>query len=157
MGICLRYTKNETDAEDLLQDTFIKVFKTLKQYKGDGDLGAWIRRIAVNTAIERWRKKEKERSVIDTSKADLSDYGHHSISFDHLELGELLEKIQSLPIGYRTIFNLYAIEGYKHHEIAEKLNISTGTSKSQFSRARKILMNMINEETLALNKKLSNG
>ena len=63
MGICLRYTKNTTDAEDLLQDTFIKVFKTLKQYKGDGDLGAWIRRIAVNTAIEKWRKKEKERML----------------------------------------------------------------------------------------------
>jgi len=148
MGVCLRYAKNESTAEDLVQETFVTVFNKLDQYKGQGPLGGWIRRIAVNTAIENWRKEQREKKYIETQSIDYIEEMGPTVSYDHLELEELLFKIQSLPLGYRTVFNLYAIEGYKHHEIAEKLNISVGTSKSQFARARKMLSNKINDEKI---------
>jgi len=148
MGVCLRYCKNEATAEDLVQEAFITVFRKLDQFKGDGALGGWIRRIAVNTAIENWRKEQREKKYIETQNIDYIDEVGPSTIEDHLELEDLLKKIQALPPGYRTVFNLYAIEGYKHHEIAEKLGISVGTSKSQYNRARVMLTKKINTEEI---------
>lgn len=145
-GVCLRYSSNEADAEDLLQESFIKIFNNLRAYQETGKLGAWLRKITVNCALEKYRKekKKKENTLL------VADYGVHDFDFENalskLELDDLLAKIQQLPNGYRTIFNLYVIEGYQHKEIAELLNISEGTSKSQYSRARILLKEMIEKE-----------
>ncbi|MDN5214081.1 sigma-70 family RNA polymerase sigma factor [Fulvivirgaceae bacterium BMA12] len=141
MVISMRYTKGIQEAEDVLQEAFIKVFKHIKNFKQDSSLYYWIKKIVVNTALNSQRSKLylypmvdadslKESSGID---CHLSDYA----------LNDLLDLIQSLPTGCQVIFNLYAIEGYKHHEIAKMLDISEGTSKSQYARARSLLQEKI--------------
>lgn len=145
-GICLRYGSNQVEAEDILQDSFVKAFKNLDRYKSDGPLGAWMRKITVNTALEQYRKNKSLKNY-----AIMLDVSETSIviedgAIETLELEDLLEKIQALPNGFRTVFNLYAVEGYNHKEIGELLNISEGTSKSQYSRARLLLRTMIQEE-----------
>ncbi len=150
MGICLRYSNDVKDAEDLLQETFIKVFHSLKQYKGNGDLGAWIRRIAINKAIEKWRKEQREKQIFETKDMEYLEETYAAEPEDQLALEELLNKIQSLPMGFRTIFNLYAIEGYKHKEISTQLGISEGTSKSQYARARAMLIKLLQSDDLGV-------
>lgn len=145
-GICLRYGSNQVEAEDILQDSFVKAFKNLDRYKSDGPLGAWMRKITVNTALEQYRKNKSLKNY-----GIMLDVNETSIviedgAIETLELEDLLEKIQALPNGFRTVFNLYAVEGYNHKEIGELLNISEGTSKSQYSRARLLLRTMIQEE-----------
>lgn len=131
-GICLRYSKNEEEAQDILQDSFIKVFTKLHTYQFTGSFEGWLKRIATNTSIEYYRKK------INTDEVDEIVFNPYlSVDSDKsLEVEELLKMIQELPEGYRMIFNLYAIDGFTHSEIAQKLGISEGTSKSQLSRAR---------------------
>lgn len=145
-GVCLRYSSNEADAEDLLQESFIRVFNNLSSYQEKGQLGAWLRKVTVNCALENYRKDKKNKETV----LYISDYEHNDPDFDNalasLQLEDLLRKIQQLPLGFRTVFNLYAIEGYQHQEIAELLQISEGTSKSQFSRARMMLKDMINKD-----------
>lgn len=143
-GVCLRYCKDRDVAEDVLQDGFIKVFKNIGKYRGTGSLEGWIRRIMVNTALEHHRKSARFIALTDLEEAMSEDTGHDVV--DQMSGEEILELIQALPDGYRTIFNLFAIEGFSHREIATKLNISEGTSKSQFARARKQLQ----EKVLAL-------
>jgi RNA polymerase sigma factor (sigma-70 family) len=141
-GICLRYSKNEEEAQDILQDSFIKIFTKLDTYKYTGSFEGWLKRIVTNTSIEYYRRK------IETEKVeDISFNPYLAIESDKsLEIEELLKMIQELPEGYRMIFNMYAIDGYTHGEIAHKLNISEGTSKSQLSRARAHLQKKFKEK-----------
>ena len=144
LGVCYRYTKSLPDAEDVLQEAFIRVFKNLHQYKADGELGAWIRRIAVNTAINYLRKHSRYRNDMVFTDPHL-----HPVSVDHPELTlhakELAELVRELPTGYQTIFNLHAVEGYSHVEIGKILGISENTSRSQYMRARNVLINRIEQ------------
>lgn len=142
--ICLRYTKSQQEAEDVLQDSFIKIFKSLKGYRGDSRLDYWIKRIVVNTALNSQRKKLYMYPMVDIDDVK-NDYDHSKI-LSGFQMDELLNMIRELPTGCRTVFNMFAIEGYSHKEIAKMLEVSEGTSKSQFSRARKLLMEKIAEE-----------
>ena len=144
-GVCLRYTKSEDDAEDLLQESFIKVFKNLDSYNDQGTLGGWIRVITVNTAIEHYRKQKSIEKHHGEFKLINQDESFDEI-LETIDLNYLMGKIQLLSEGYRIVFNLYAIEGFNHREIAEKLSISEGTSKSQFARAKKHLQDMLKED-----------
>jgi len=153
-GVCLRYSKDEEEGEDFLQDTFITVFEKLKQYKGSGALGGWIRRIAVNTALTQLRKQKLHTKSLSMEIEQLIPDEAANQLFEQIDLDILVRKIQSLPSGYRTVFNLYAIEGFSHKEISENLSISIGTSKSQFSRARKLLIQMIQQDAIKHSNKL---
>ncbi|HKL02750.1 MAG TPA: RNA polymerase sigma factor [Cryomorphaceae bacterium] len=145
MGVCMRYSSDKSDAEDILQDGFIKVYEKLDTFSGTGALGAWIRRIMVNTALQRYRANKNLQLVrLEDSTVHLQEVSDDALS--SMSADELLIKIQRLPVGFRTVFNLYAIEGYKHNEIAEILGISVGTSKSQYSRSRALLREMIENE-----------
>lgn len=142
-GVCLRYSKNETEAEDVLQDSFIKAFDKLETFKNEGALGGWLRKITVNTALEFYRKNKIDSQLLTD---DIENIDDEINAIQKLELDDLVFKIQQLPTGFRTVFNLYAIEGYNHKEIGELLSISNGTSKSQYSRAKKLLIKMIEDE-----------
>ena len=155
-GVCLRYAQNESEAEDMLQEAFIRIFKNIDQFQQKGPLGAWVRKLTVNVALEAYRKNK----VIQLHKHSyrLSEKEDHQLdnALQTLQLEDLLSKIQKLPIGFRTVFNLYAIEGYNHKEIGELLTISVGTSKSQYSRARAILRASIEaEESTEMNKNIN--
>jgi RNA polymerase sigma factor (sigma-70 family) len=144
MGVCLRYADDVEMAEDFLQEGFIKVFASLKSFRSEGSVGAWVRKVMVNTALEILRKNDVLKHSVDIETAysvsdDIPD------AFRQLTTAELLEHIQALPAGFRTVFNLFAIEGYAHQEIAGMLGISEGTSKSQYARAKVWLQKRIGE------------
>jgi RNA polymerase sigma factor (sigma-70 family) len=141
-GICLRYTRNRMEAEDILQEGFIKVFRYLKDYRNDGSLEGWVRRTMVNTAINFYNKKAKYQKDISLDKTEPINHDEES-AIDKMSAKELLEYIQELPDGYKMVFNLSIIEGYTHKEIGEMLNISENTSKSQLSRARGVLQSKL--------------
>lgn len=134
-GVCLRYYPNAEIARDILQDGFIKVFENIHSFRFEGSLEGWIRRIMVNTALEYHRKKKDDRAV-NLSNASLIIDENWTLNNDYQFL---LSIVSSLPKQYRLVFNLYAIEGYSHIEIAKLLNITESTSKSNYSRARAIL------------------
>ncbi len=140
-GICLRYASDYHSAEDILQEGFVKVFKNLDRFRGDGSFEGWLKRIFVNTSIEFYRKAVTKRNIVELDS--VFDQGHESLALDNLAAKDLLNIIQKLPNGYRTVFNLYGIEGYTHKEIASMLGISEGTSKSQLARARESIKKMI--------------
>ena len=140
MGVCLRYAKDSEEAQDVLQMGFIKVFEKLEMYKHQGSLEGWIRKIIVNTALDNIRKNKKLMNNIDLEKVD---YQLHNYDAE-----DLLKVIKKMPTGFRTVFNMYVIEGFSHKEIAEELNISVSTSKSQFSRARVFLQKRLIEEEI---------
>ncbi|MDH5475582.1 MAG: RNA polymerase sigma factor [Cyclobacteriaceae bacterium] len=142
--VCQRYSKSQLEAEDILQEAFIKIFNNIKQYRGDSTIGAWIKRIVINTALNSQRSKLYMFPMTDVEALENENEGDFSLSKFHFK--ELLAMIQSLPEGCRIIFNLFAIEGYSHKEIAARLEISEGTSKSQYSRAKGLLRNMIELE-----------
>lgn len=133
-NICLRYAGSEVEAEDILQNGFIKVFQSVSSFRGEGSFEGWIRRIFVNTAIETIRKNKQMQYAVSVDQ--VFEEEQPTFDMDGLEVRDLLRIIQQLPDGYRMIFNMYAIEGYSHKEIADALNISEGASKSQLSRAR---------------------
>lgn len=143
LAVCMRYAGNDAEAEDMLQNGFIKVFGGVSSFRGDGSFEGWIRRVIVNTAIEMYRKNARTLKTVDLSEVYDAEQG--TFNMDRLEQLDLLRIIQLLPDGYRMVFNLYAIEGYSHKEIAEKLQISEGASKSQLSRARSWLKEKIKE------------
>ncbi len=143
MMICLRYTKSRMEAEDILQESFIKVFGNLKNLREITNLAAWIKRIVINTALNYQRGKLYLYPMVDVGKINLSY--NENVALSAFRQEELLILIRELPLGCQVIFNLFAIEGYSHKEIAAKLKISEGTSKSQYSRARNLLMNKIEE------------
>ena len=142
--VCLRYTKSQMEAEDVLQESFIKVFNNLKGYRGDSRLDYWIKRIVINTALNSQRKKLYMYPMVDVD--EVKNEFSESRALSNFEMEDLLIMIRELPTGCQTIFNLFAIEGYSHKEIAKMLEVSEGTSKSQFARARKLLKEKIAAE-----------
>lgn len=140
-AICLRYAKDYHSAEDILQEGFIKVFKYISNFRREGSFEGWLRRIFVNTAIEHLRKSVNMYSIVDSEDKPI-DIVDESV-FDRLDQQDLLDMVQSLSPGYRTVFNLYCIEGYSHKEIGKLLSISEGTSKSQLARARQLLQKKV--------------
>ena len=147
LGICLRYLKNQMDAEEVMLNGFVKIFQHVHQYESKGSFEGWMKRIMVNEALMQIRKKEPVYLSID-SEYDIFEADSRT---DHdLDAQELMDLLNELPSGYRTVFNLYAIEGYNHKEIGELLGISEGASKSQLSKARAALQKKINQLTTAL-------
>jgi len=143
-AVCLRYANNAEDAQDLLQEGFIKIYRNLHRFRAEGSFEGWIRRVFVNTSIEHFRKKtaklamvsEKEESTIEDT--DIS-------ALESLAEKDIIQIIQELSPGYRTVFNLYVVEGYSHKEIGDMLGISEGTSKSQLARAKAVLQKKISQ------------
>ncbi len=142
-AVCLYYSKNKDEAEDILHNGFLKVFENIKQFKGRGSFEGWLRKIFVNTALEKFRNQTFLTAVSDQIEYDYITEDADIIS--KLSSEELIEMIQELSPAYRMVFNLYAVEGYSHEEISEKLKIAEGTSKSNLARARKILQNKFRE------------
>jgi RNA polymerase sigma-70 factor (ECF subfamily) len=142
LSVCLRYAGTRELAEDLLHDGFIQLFHKIKTYRGEGSFEGWMRKLFASTALEHLRKKDVLRRYEDyTASIPAADYS----VFEKISADELMEKITALPAGYRAVFNLYAIEGYAHQEIAALLHISEGASRSQYARARSCLQKMIKE------------
>lgn len=144
MFVCFRYCKNRDDAEDILQEGFIKVFKHIDTFKFEGSFEGWVRRIIVNTAID-FITQQKQKHLFD----DIENVSNHpesdSDAVSQMNEKDLLKLLCLLPDGYRTVFNLFAIEGYSHKEIAVMLKISEGTSKSQLSKAKAQLKNLLHQ------------
>ncbi len=139
-AVCLRYMGNADDAQDILQEGFIKIYKNLERFRGDGSFEGWVRRIFVNTAIEQIRKKKMDVSL--TEKEETIEYKSIT-AVDNINEKDLLKIVSGLSPGYRSVFNMYVVEGFSHKEIGELLGISEGTSKSQLARARMILQDRI--------------
>ncbi|MBL4594857.1 MAG: sigma-70 family RNA polymerase sigma factor [Flavobacteriales bacterium] len=152
MGVCYRYTNNSEDAKDILQDGFVKVYSNLKKYNFKGSLEGWIRRIMVNTAIDHLRKNKNVYLVGDEDDYILENSKVESADSIYSQFGEsvIMEAIQSLSPAYKTVFNLNVIEGYQHKEIAEKLGISEGTSKSNLAKAKQNLRKLLKEKEIRL-------
>jgi RNA polymerase sigma-70 factor (ECF subfamily) len=142
-AVCLRYAGNAEEAEDILQEGFIKVFKKLNSFRSEGSFEGWVRRIFVNTAIEHFRRKRYLMPV--TEKEENTIEGKYLSVLDDLAARDIMMLVQDLSPGYRTVFNLYVVEGYTHKEIADMMGISEGTSKSQLSRAKVILQDMVKQ------------
>ena len=143
-GVCLRYAKNRDDAQDLLHDGFVKVFTGLHEYKGNGSLEGWIRRIMVNTAINFYKRKAGRFFGL-TDEEEENIVGYNEDAIEQISTKELLHFINEMPDGYRLVFNMHVIEGYKHVEISELLGISEATSKTQFMKARRYLMKKVKQ------------
>lgn len=146
MGVCMRYAATEDEAEDILQEGFVTVFRKIDTYTGKGELGGWIRKVFVNTALMAYRKNKARQMQVDIDSAGYNLDSGEDV-FSQVSTGDLMRMIQRLPAGARMVFNLYAVEGYEHQEIAEQLGITSGTSKSQYSRARELLRGMIEQES----------
>ncbi len=143
MTVCMRYSKDKMEAEDILQDGFIRVFQYIHQFKFEGSFEGWLRRIIVNTALKNVSKKK-------INFADINDFGEHTQSlspyaYSNLGADDILKLINQLPEGYRLVFNLHIIEGFTHEEIGKLLKIQAATSRSQLVKARKMLQNQITE------------
>lgn len=144
MVVCLRYSKSTPEAEDILQEGFVKVFQGLEGFRQDAKLETWMTRIMVNTALNHHRKKLYLYPMVDVEDVDLPQT---EVSLSGIHFTQLLEMIRALPQGCQVVFNLFAIEGYGHKEISEMLGISEGTSKSQFARARSLLQSRLLKES----------
>ncbi len=141
LSICMRYSDDRDEAEDILQNGFIKVFKSIDNYKGDGSFEGWVKRIIVNTAIDNYRRKKIRPVVTDTELTDrmgdqLEDELEDESVYEKIPISAVMDAVQKLSPAYKTVFNLYVLEGYNHNEISETLGISVGTSKSNLSKAR---------------------
>jgi len=151
LGVCYRYTKSVEDAEDILQEGFIKVFTKLHQYRQDGELGAWIRRIMVNTSLSYLSKHNRYKREL-----KIEDIPLHPVSNDnpelHMDTKQLVEMVRELPVAYQTVFNLVAVEGYSHVEVAQLLNANENTIRSQYSRARLLLVQALKKNAEQVEK-----
>ncbi len=145
LGICRRYVKVTEDAEDVLIDTFFKIFTNIHQYKGAGSFEGWMKRIAVNESLMLLRKNHNFKLTVEISNVEIST---KSTALDNLKERDVMALLQKLPTGYRTIFNMYVVEGYKHREIAEILKISINTSKSQLILAKKRLRALLTDQEM---------
>ena len=145
LGVCMRYAKSTEQAEDVLQDSFIKVFQKLNHFKEKGSLEGWIRRIVVNTSLDQIRKELKFKDNVPMENVDYR-LEQNSFILEGLAAEDLLGLVNTMPNRYKTVFNLFAIEGFSHKEIAQDLNISVNTSKSQYSRARAFLKEKLEEQ-----------
>ena len=141
MAVCIRYVANQDDAEDVLIEAFMRVFERVNQFRNEGSFEGWIRRIMVTEALMFLRKNKSLRQEVPLES--ITTEPDYQWADEHLQADDLLKLVAQLPDGYRTIFNLYAIEGYNHAEIASLTGISEGTSKSQLSRARALLQQKI--------------
>ena len=141
MGVCLRYAKSYDEAEDILHDGFIKIFHSLKSFRFEGSFEGWMRRVVVNTALERFRSKTQLQPVDEFDDVEEDE----EVDVEDVSIDVLLNMVQDLPERYRMVFSLYVLDGYPHNEIAEVMNISIGTSKSNLARARGILKEKLNE------------
>lgn len=144
-ALCLRYMGNSMEAEEVLQESFIKVFEKLKQWKGEGPLGGWIRTIVVNTSLTRIKNNKKFRFDKNIDEA-IGINNEQETQLQALQAADLLKLIALMPEGYRTVFNLFVVEGYGHKEIADLLGISESTSKTQFLKAKNWLIKRLNEQ-----------
>ncbi len=151
----MRYAAHSEEADDLVQESFIRAFQNLQKFDGQGVLGAWLRKISINVCLEMYRKNKTRMAHLTNYKEEHEDEHQLNIALQSMSMEDLLLKIQELPNGLRTIFNLYAMEGYNHRKIAEMLEISEGTSKSQYSRARMLLRERIENELQDENKILN--
>lgn len=142
-AVCLRYSKNHDEAEEILQEGFIKMFEFIHQYKFNGSFEGWVRKIMVNCALQKYRSKRQMHAVINIDTTAVEQPANEDI-ISQIGTKELLKMVQQLSPAYRTIFNLFVLEGMKHREIAEHLGISEGTSKSNLSDARAILQKSVN-------------
>jgi RNA polymerase sigma-70 factor (ECF subfamily) len=143
-AVCLRYANNSDDAQDLLQEGFIKVYKNLHRFRAEGSFEGWVRRVFINSSIEHYRKKQAKLTTVSDKEENTIEDSDIS-ALDSLAERDIINLIQDLSPGYRTVFNLYVIEGYSHKEIGELLNISEGTSKSQLARAKSILQKKVTQ------------
>jgi RNA polymerase sigma factor (sigma-70 family) len=144
LGVCLRYSRNREDAEDIVQEGFIKVFEFIHQYKFTGHFEGWVRKIMVNCALQKYRATRQMHAIVTLDDKTIEPQTNEEI-ISRLGTKELLKIVQQLSPAYRTIFNLYVFEGMKHREIAELLDISEGTSKSNLSDARAFLQKAVNK------------
>jgi len=153
LGLCFRYAGDEMIAEDIMVEGFMRVFSKIDQFSGEGSFEGWIRRIMVNEALGHLRKQK--RILEDTLSDEAENIPDYALADQNLNAEELLELIGDLPVGYRTVFNLYAIEGYAHSEIAVMMGITESTSKSQLHRARALLQKMVAEWEVGFKKKVN--
>ncbi len=144
-SVCMRYANDYNAAQDLLQEGFVKVFRNIEKFRGEGSFEGWVRRIFVNTAIEHYRKQVNLYALHDSEVKAYEYYDNNAL--ENLKHQDIMKMIQTLSDGYRTVFNLYVVEGYSHKEIGEMMGISEGTSKSQLARARYLLQRMIMDKT----------
>jgi len=149
-ALCLKYSRNHVEAEDNLQDAFVTIFEKISQYKHKGSFEGWLKRIVINTALQRYRSKGVFNIV---NENNIEDATIEIEDNDNVDIDYLLLIIQELPDRYRLVFNLYALDGYSHKEIAKMLDITTGTTKSNLARARLILKNKIEKYKANLNSK----
>lgn len=140
-GVCLRYSENVDDANDILQEGFIKVYKNINKFRSEGSFEGWIRRIFINTSIEHFRKKIKFNNISEVQENTIEDESINVLN--SLSAKDIIKAIDQLSPGYKTVFNMHVIEGYSHKEIAEILEITEGTSKSQLARAKGILKKIL--------------
>ncbi|MBB4118355.1 MAG: RNA polymerase sigma factor [Mesonia hippocampi] len=147
-GVSLKYARNRQEAEDNLQDAFITIFKKIHQFKHKGSFEGWMKRIVVNTALQRYRSSGKVFQLVNEEK--IPEIPEENLDHEQYSLEFLLKIVQELPNRYRMVFNLYTLDGYSHKEIAELMNISEGTSKSNLARARKILQQKISAQDATL-------
>lgn len=143
-GVCLRYAASYDEAQDILQEGFVKVFLKLESYKGNGSFEGWMRRIIVNTAIEKYRERIYHLPV--ENGIDYEKHVNHNRALDALHTKDILSFVQKLPVQYRLVFNLYVLEGYSHKEIGKMLDISESTARSNLARARMLLKDKLNQE-----------
>lgn len=141
-ALCLRYMNSKDDAEDVLQEGMVKIFTKLPEYQGKGSFEGWMRRIIVNTCLDQIRKNQKLKMDVSIDKEEYKLSMNANI-LENMSANELIEEIKKMPPGYRVVFNMFAIEGYSHQEIAEKLGVKESTSKSQYLRARAYLKDRI--------------
>ena len=148
-ALCLKYSRNRAEAEDNLQDAFMTIFSKISQYQNKGSLEGWLKRITVNTALQRYRSK----GVFDIVNEDQIEDVVIEVENDDIDIDFLLNSIQELPDRYRLVFNLYALDGYSHKEIGKMLDITTGTTKSNLARARMILKDKVENYKASLNSR----
>lgn len=151
LAICMRYLKDQEQAEDVMIQSFMKIFEKLSQFQGKGSFAGWMKRIVVTQALMALRSRPQLTVSLEEANGNADGYEEMT----HLEAAELMELVQSLPLGYRTVFNLFAIEGYSHQEIGVLLGITESTSKSQLNRARSVLKEKIT--SLQLQPKITHG
>jgi RNA polymerase sigma-70 factor (ECF subfamily) len=142
MSVCLRYCQNQEEAEDALMEAFVKIYDNLENFRFQSSLETWMRRVSANVCINKIRARKNIWQEISEREYEI---GYTDFGFEQLNVNQLLKLIEQLPTGYRMVFNLYAVEGFSHKEIAESLGIDEGTSRSQLVKARKALQAMLNQ------------
>jgi RNA polymerase sigma-70 factor (ECF subfamily) len=149
LGVCCRYIKDRDDAEDVLQDSFMKIFSNIQQLKSEDSFEGWMKRITVNTALRFIKEKQKVRfENVDNMRISDESTEEEDLLEEDIKAERILECIKELPDGYRTIFNMYTVDGFSHKEIADKLNIKEGTSRSQYLKARRFLMELLKKKQI---------